>query len=520
MDLKALMGSDGIFEQSGSTQSHSPSPCQEEELEYVEPLTKRLNQFRQNGVGCDVVFIVGDEHEQVNAHRLVLACSSAVFYAMFYGPASENAKAVRKFQSPPPTKQHEEHDSDSLDSLSSSEDCSSDIGSDDEDDEDFTTVLKTLPPGIQVVRVPDCSGSAFNNLINYIYSNFDFSSIKLRDENVMQTLYAAKKYDIRSLVTACIRYLLNGLAPTNAICLLAQARLFQEEMLMQRCHEMIDKHTDIALQSESVTEVDRNTLMEVLGRSQLDPSSELVVFHAARSWAESECARLKIPPTVDNLRATLGPAMKLIRFPRLSVNEFGVAASSALLTCEEIAEVFLHLTVKPQPHCRYPTGFRFTADRDILVRGLGVYGLVPVVKPHIGYIDDKTNAMWSAQVEIQLASVTDPHTYGSTTCSSATNTVHLQGNINDPTPIVAYFTEPVPCAANITYVASIRFLGENAVQTFAGKDGQESVTIELPFDEAVTFKFQSYRNAYGNDDGGKIEGQIPSLHFLVHWPEN
>jgi hypothetical protein len=65
------------------------------------------------------------------------------------------------------------------------------------------------------------------------------------------TVILAKKYDIRSLVTACIRYLLNGLAPTNAICLLAQARLFQEEMLMQRCHEMIDKHTDIALQSES-----------------------------------------------------------------------------------------------------------------------------------------------------------------------------------------------------------------------------------------------------------------------------
>lgn len=88
-------------------------------------------------------------------------------------------------------------------------------------------------------------------------------------------------------MTACIRYLLNGLSPTNAICLLAQARLFQEEMLMQRCFEMIDKHTDIALQSESVTEVDRDTLMEVIGRSQLDPSSELVVFHAARAWAEA-----------------------------------------------------------------------------------------------------------------------------------------------------------------------------------------------------------------------------------------
>lgn len=207
---------------------------------------------------------------------------------MFYGPASENAKTVQKFQTPPPpTKQRQdEQDSDSLDSLSTSEDCSSDDELD-EDEEDMSKVLSNIPSGIQVVRVPDCSGSAFNNLINYIYSNFDFSSIKLRDENVMQTLYSAKKYDIRSLVTACIRYLLNGLSPTNAICLLAQARLFQEEMLMQRCFEMIDKHTDVALQSESVTEIDRNTLMDVIGRPQLDPSSELVIFHAARAWAEA-----------------------------------------------------------------------------------------------------------------------------------------------------------------------------------------------------------------------------------------
>lgn len=45
--------------------------------------------------------------------------------------------------------------------------------------------------------------------------------------------------------------------------------------------------------------------------------------------------------------------------------------------------------------------FSFTADRDILVQGLGIYGLVPVVKPHIGYVDDKQST-WSCQVEIQV----------------------------------------------------------------------------------------------------------------------
>jgi hypothetical protein len=43
----------------------------------------------------------------------------------------------------------------------------------------------------------------------------------------------------------------------------------------------------------------------------------------------------------------------------MDVNEFGQAASSSLLTYEEIAEVFLHLTVKPRPPCRFAAqGFR------------------------------------------------------------------------------------------------------------------------------------------------------------------
>jgi hypothetical protein len=58
------------------------------------------------------------------------------------------------------------------------------------------------------------------------------------------------------------------------------------------------------------------------------------------------------------MREQLGPALKLIRFPRMTVQEFGIVASSSLLTFEEIAEVFMYLTIRPPPPVRYPTGFR------------------------------------------------------------------------------------------------------------------------------------------------------------------
>jgi BTB/POZ domain-containing protein 1/2 len=549
----------------------SLSPANSIDSEPGDPLTKRLNHFRQIGVGCDVAFIVGEEKEVVKAHKLVLGCSSDVFYAMFYGPLTGLCSETYAINPaiPPPAISPLDDDSDSLESVCSSEE--SECSSSDEHEEvldgtlfDSSKKESHLPQqqqqnnaaatylnepslnGHQIVQVPDISPIAFKIMVDYIYSNFDVKGVTINDDNVMHTLYAAKKYDIKQLVSACVRYLLNGLTANNALCLLAQARLFDENHLIQRCYEVIDKHTDTVLMPENVIGVDRNTLMEVLSRSHLDPTSELVVFRAAVAWAEAECERRQLAPVVENLRQALGPALQLIRFPLMDVYEFGKAAISGVLNCEEMAEVYLYLTVKPHPQCRYPTLFRcsgrskhivnrftslsskkctrrenkicFTADREIYVRGFGIYGIIPVSKTHIGIAEERTTSMWTCQVEIQLATVTDPTQYSATTSVFATNTVFLQGPIGDPTPIVAYFAEPVQCQPDVTYVATIKFAGENAVQTFQGKDGQESITINLPYDEKLNFKFQGYRNSYGSDEGGRQEGQIPSIHFYCQWP--
>lgn len=120
-----------------------------------------------------------------------------------------------------------------------------------------------------------------------------------------------------------------------------------------------------------IEDVDLSTLMEVIGRTQLDPSSELVVFKAAKAWARAECQRQKLEPSSANLRAALGPALKLIRYPLMNVKEFGVVAMSDLLTTEEIAEVFTHLVVSPPPPCRYPAGFRCSSRSRHLVSRFG-----------------------------------------------------------------------------------------------------------------------------------------------------
>lgn len=46
--------------------------------------------------------------------------------------------------------------------------------------------------GVEVIRVPDISPTAFNIMIDYIYSNFDAKCVELNDDNVMHTLYAGE----------------------------------------------------------------------------------------------------------------------------------------------------------------------------------------------------------------------------------------------------------------------------------------------------------------------------------------
>uniref|UniRef100_A0A1I8BLW2 PHR domain-containing protein n=1 Tax=Meloidogyne hapla TaxID=6305 RepID=A0A1I8BLW2_MELHA len=62
-------------------------------------------------------------------------------------------------------------------------------------------------------------------------------------------------------------------------------------------------------------------------------------------------------------------------------------------------------------------------------------------------------------------------------------------------------------------------MNETGVSTFQGKDGQDRVVVELPFDENVTFKFHSYRFGFDGGDGGRTEGQIPAIHFLMQWSD-
>lgn len=107
-----------------------------------------------NPLMSDVTFDVTGR--TFHGHKYVLATGSTVFYAMFYGGLSGNTNS----------------------SIAGAE--------------------SKLP----VVEVPDVDPEAFLTMLKYLYSD----EIALNADNVLSTLYAAKKYIILHLAEECVRW--------------------------------------------------------------------------------------------------------------------------------------------------------------------------------------------------------------------------------------------------------------------------------------------------------------------------
>ncbi|XP_058813519.1 BTB/POZ domain-containing protein 6-B [Topomyia yanbarensis] len=405
-----------------------------------------------NDLMADIRFIVGtDEQVQtIPAHKYVLATGSSVFYAMFYGGLAENK---------------------------------------------------------QDIKVPDVEPTAFLTLLKYLYCD----EIHLEADNVLATLYVAKKYIVPHLARACVNYLETSLTAKNACLLLSQSRLFEEPELMQRCWEVIDAQAEMAIKSEGFVDIDLKTFETILARETLN-CKEIHLFEAALSWAQAACSKIDIEPTSNNKRQVLGQALYLIRIPTMSLEEFANrVAQLGILTNQETIDIFLNFTAKNKPKLTFPVKSRaglktqvchrfascayrsnqwryrgrcdsiqFSVDKRIFIVGFGLYG-------------SSTGAA-DYDVKIELKRLGRVLAENSTKFFSdgSSNTFHV------------FFETPIQIEPECFYTASVVLDGTEL--SFFGQEGMSEVCVGT-----VTFQFQC--SSESTNGTGVQGGQIPELIF-------
>ena len=220
--------------------------------------------------------------KSIPAHKFVLAISSPVFYAMFYGELAETGGTI---------------------------------------------------------ELPDCDSESLLELFRYLYSD----EVNLTGSNVMQVLYLAKKYLVPSLAERCTEYLREHLEASNVFSILPQAQKFEDKDLEERCWSVIESHTEEAVTSDDFVTLERSIVESVVKRERLNVK-EVDLFKAVDRWANRAVEKQGLTPDSKVKRKVLGEEIvKAIRFPVMSYNEFAsVVLDCCILTKGELIFLIKH----------------------------------------------------------------------------------------------------------------------------------------------------------------------------------
>ena len=407
-----------------------------------------------NEILSDVHFMVGKDKVRIPGHKYVLAISSPVFFAMFYGRMAEQ-------------------------------------GSD--------------------VAVSDSEVECFMELLRFIYTDEAILTL----DNALGVLYLAEKYMLPVLAAKCINYVEASLNPENVLTVLSHARYLGKEELQKRCWEVIDTYTTQVLESEAFLELEMETLSLLVQRNTISVK-EIQMFKAINSWSENECLRQGIKPISDNKRAVSSQAMKFIRFPLMTPLEFAdEVARSGMLSYEETTNIFLYFfstretelqfskiprkpretLLKKTLRCsrfksccgndwfcdtRKCDALKFMVNRSVHIKGIAVYGASKLEGDYT--------------VSVQLLKQTKVLADSERIFSSGTSAL-----LHD-----VLFDRPYLVDKNEVYTINLMLQGPCSQ---SGRDGFSSVETE-----GVTFTFIEYTSPNGTSASA---GQIPEIIFQL-----
>ena len=232
----------------------------------------------------DVSFTCGESSRIFHTHKYVLATSSSVFFAMFYGDLAQKESPI----------------------------C-----------------------------LPDADEESFKEFMRYLYTD----DCKITAENAIGVMYLAKKYLMSSLTEKCCKVLEASIMPDNVFLVLEQAVQFDEQKLEAKCWDIISKKTQDCINSEAFCDVGSHTLKALL-KSETLTVTEVELFKAVLKWIDSECARQGINIEEDKTarRHVLGDTVYEIRFLEMSQEDFAKYVSSTeVLTEKEVISIFQKL---------------------------------------------------------------------------------------------------------------------------------------------------------------------------------
>ena len=244
-------------------------------------LLERNKYMFNNSLMSDIKFAFPDTKTTIPAHKYVLAISSPVFFAMFYGDLAENRDTI---------------------------------------------------------NITDCEPDIFLHFLRFIYCD----EANFQDVDCVIKLWClGEQYDIPSLARKCVEILDGSMDPLSAFRVISYAKQFNDEVMEIACWEVIDYNAQTIVDDDSFLDVNPEMLLSFVQRSSLHVEEERL-FDAIDRWAAKRCEKASMAVNGTNKRSLLGEVLlKNIRFPVMSPHQFTVVVlPKNILTKDEIICVF------------------------------------------------------------------------------------------------------------------------------------------------------------------------------------
>ena len=209
---------------------------------------ERNSHMFNNPLMSDIKFTCGEsKRKYFYAHKYVLATSSVVFEAMFYGDLAEKGSTV---------------------------------------------------------HLPDTDEESFEVFLRSLYTD----DYKMTTEMAINVMYLANKYMISPLIEKCVDVFQENLQPDNVATILELALFFEEKQLEMKCWKVVESYAGKVFASEAFCRIGQDTLIDIMGRKTNTSDIELSV-KAILKWTDAQCAKNGIEASVENRRAVMGESL-------------------------------------------------------------------------------------------------------------------------------------------------------------------------------------------------------------------
>lgn len=250
------------------------------QIKYEDSLPQKLGSLLNSNALADVTLLVGEDKTIIHAHKLVLALSSPVFTAMFYGEFSNQKNS--------PT----DHPKPSTSSSSSPPIPGSQLTAGPLNIHNILTSGSSLeptshlppPPPISwqaasIVEIPDCTPEAIKFFLQFIYNNGSLpGGPSISVDDALSLLYTARKYTVRALEDKCIITLSSSITAENVFDILYAATFYNLSSLDYLCWQFMEDNPIDTLNTH-MDYLTHDTLQSILRNDRLD-CNEVDLFQA------------------------------------------------------------------------------------------------------------------------------------------------------------------------------------------------------------------------------------------------